>query len=51
MKVIKADFTKRGKDLYYLKKQRKEMKDTIDRKIERLLAYQDLKFRGRLVTQ
>lgn len=43
MKVIKVDFTKRGKDLFYLKKDhRLEQKRNIDEKLEKILAFQKL---------
>ena len=51
MKVIKVDFSKEGKDRYYFGRQlRKEQKNDIDGKIDRIIAYQDLKARGRLLS-
>ncbi len=44
MKVIKVDFSKKGKDLYYMKKQlRKEQKDTSEnQKVKILLDKQNM---------
>ena len=52
MKIINVDFSKRGKDIHYYKKMlRQDRVDDIDAKIERILTYQDLEARGRLLTK
>lgn len=50
MEIIKIDFTQAGKDRYYYLKQLRKEKNTTEDKIERLMTYQDLKARGRLLT-
>ena len=50
MKVIAVDFTKHGKDIYYMKKELRESQYDLDDKIQRVITYQDLKFRNRLVS-
>lgn len=52
MKIIRVDFSKRGKDVYYYKKVlRQEQKCDIDAKIDRIITYQNLEARGRLLTK
>ena len=52
MKIVNVDSSKRGKDIHYYKKILKEERNKdITAKINRIMTYQDLESRGRLITK